>query len=98
MALIERMGEGLARRMDRRRLLRRAAGAVFGMTTAIAIKGFRPDRAFASSCGAYDQGCYCNPPNGTYCTAYSYDYCYGASCNTSLCSVNLSSYPDTGGC
>lgn len=97
MATIERLGEGLARRMDRRHVLKRTAAAVFGVTAAFATRGFSPDRALASACGAYDTGCYCNPAGGTYCTAYDYNYCSGANCNTP-CSAYTRVYPYTGGC
>lgn len=70
MTTIERMGEGLARRIDRRRFLRRSAAAIFGAAAVWAAQGIRVPGASAQAGVCYDykrDQCYCNPLGGWYC-------------------------------
>jgi len=93
-ARIERIGEGLARRVDRRRFLRRSAGAVFGFAAAWSVHGFGAPGALAGYCDYFSSSCYCSPPGYGYCS--SSDYCNGSYCNTAYCSYDTSDWP--GGC
>ena len=56
MSLLERAGEGLARRMNRRKVVRRAAGAIFGTVAAWSVKGLRGSAQLADYCTYVEQG------------------------------------------
>ena len=51
MTTVERVGEGLARQLNRRQTLKRAAVAVFGAVAAWTVEGFRGNSALAQQCG-----------------------------------------------
>ena len=94
MTLVEHSGEMLARRIDRKRFLRRAAGTVFGSVTALAVGGIRSPTAFATgSCPNNQDQCNCHPLNSKYCTSFSSSYCSGSAC-AGGCTYNNSVYPD----
>jgi hypothetical protein len=59
MTTFERGGEGLARRVSRRRLLDRWAAAVFGMAAAVAVDGFGVRPALAQACAVTTNECHC---------------------------------------
>lgn len=82
MTMVERVGEGLARRTSRRRTLKRASMAVFGAVAAWTTQGFKGDGALAYHCGYVTEGdCTCNPPYGLYCNRMDNSYCTGAACS-----------------
>jgi hypothetical protein len=105
MSRVERLSEAIARRVDRRRVLDRAAGTTFAMAAGLAVKSFRTPAVLAqedhpcnsSTCVNYECGtCYCNPPPGGYCINTSDSYCVGSKCNASAgCSYDYSGYPNT---
>lgn len=102
MTVVEKLGERLARRMDRRRLVSRSAAAMFGLVAAWATEGIRPRGALAYHCSLIDTGrCYCRPVNNTYCTNIGTDAahnCVGADCYSGHCTRDLSGYPSNNGC
>jgi hypothetical protein len=98
MTLVERTGEQLARRIDRRQFLSRTAAAIFGTAAAFAYQGIRAPRALGDGpCpwAGNPYGCHCQPLGGTYCSSHSSSYCSGASC-AGGCTVNKSIWPSTG--
>lgn len=79
----ERIGETLARRMHRRKLLNKAAAAMFGGVAAWSVSGLWPDRALAAACTEFSNVCTCNPPvtdDRHYCTDFDVSFCSGSSC------------------
>jgi|SRR6478609_11713086 len=85
MALIERASEELARQVDRRRFMRRIAGAAFGLAATVATGKTLPQAALTS-------GCFCSPPGFGYCTYRNASYCNGAQC-AGGCTFNTNYYP-----
>ena len=82
MTLVERVGEGLARRTNRRTTLKRAAAAVFGAVAAWSVEGFRGNGALAQQCEYVTEGdCSCNPPYGVYCNHLDPSFCAGSGCS-----------------
>lgn len=81
MTLVERVGEGLARRLNRRQTLKQAAVAVFGAVAAWTVEGFRGDGALADHCGVVTDNCSCSPPQGLYCDGLDPSFCAGAACS-----------------
>ena len=76
MAVVERVGEALARRLDRRRVVGRAAAAAFGAVAAWAVEGIGPTGALATHCAITSSDCRCRPPEGRFCSGSP---CNGAS-------------------
>ena len=69
MTMVERVGEELARQLNRRQTLKRAAVAVFGVVAAWTVEGFRGKSALAQQCGfVTEDNCTCTPPEGVYCS------------------------------
>lgn len=109
MSLVERSGEELARFIDRRKFLRKAAITIFSFATASAINLDQVLNAEAScsySCpGAAccphggtisDKVCQCSPSNGNICPSSD---CNLYDCKTSVgCNPDLSTYPGSSGC
>ena len=81
MMWVERVGEGLARRLNRRMALKRAAVAVFGAVAAWTVEGFRGNSALADHCGIVTGDCACSPPEGLYCNGLDPSFCAGAACS-----------------
>ena len=82
MTTVERVGEGLARQLNRRQMLKRAAVAVFGAVAAWTVEGFRGNSALADHCGYVTEGtCTCTPPEGLYCSGLDQSFCAGSSCS-----------------
>lgn len=81
MTLVERVGEGLARRLNRRQTLQRAAVAAFGAVAAWTVEGFRGNGALADHCGVTTDDCACRPPQGLYCDGLDPSFCAGAACS-----------------
>jgi hypothetical protein len=80
MAIVTRVGEQLARRIDRRRAATKAAAAVFAWTAAWATQGPFGSSALANECQsvtAFD--CTCNFPWGN-CREFDDQFCNGAQC------------------
>ena len=76
MTMVERAGEVLARRLDRRKTMRRAAAATFGLVAAWATQGIHPPGTLATHCRRVTEGdCTCNPPGGRYCSGCSGSRC-----------------------
>ena len=61
MRVVERAGEVVTRRVDRRAFLRKTAAAAFGITAAWAVEGIGMTSAFANSCQRTETGCSCSP-------------------------------------
>jgi hypothetical protein len=81
MTMVERVGEGLARRLNRRQAVKRAAAAVFGMIAAWTVEGIRAPGALASHCALVSTGdCTCDPAYGIYCKRLNESYCAGSAC------------------
>ncbi|MDF3041526.1 MAG: hypothetical protein K0Q71_4232 [Thermomicrobiales bacterium] len=82
MTTVERVGEGLARQLNRRQTLKRAAVAVFGAVAAWTVEGFRGRSGLAQQCGVVTEGtCSCTPPEGVYCSGLDESFCAGAQCD-----------------
>ena len=81
MTLVERVGEGLERTLDRRAALKRGAVALFGAVAAWTVEGFSGDGALADHCGISTDNCACTPPEGLYCDALDPSFCTGAACS-----------------
>ena len=81
MMMVERVGEGLARQLNRRQMLKRAAVAVFGAVAAWTVEGFRGNGALADHCGIVTDICTCAPPQGLYCNGLDPSFCAGAACS-----------------
>ena len=81
MTTVERVGEGLARQLNRRQTLKRAAVAVFGAVAAWTVEGFRGKSALAQQCGVVTEDtCSCTPPEGLYCSGLDESYCAASQC------------------
>lgn len=88
MSSVERIGEKLARTIDRRKFLDRTARTIFGIVAAGAAElVLVPDAEARDYCAYHESVCACNPPNGTYCNG-----CYYANC-PSNCSFYTGYYP-----
>lgn len=97
MSIISRAGEGLARSINRRTLLKRASTALFGAVAAMSVEGWRRNSALAGHCAYVTTGdCSCNPPYGTFCSQMDSSYCSGATCSGG-CSFD-ESWRYVGGC
>ncbi len=82
MAIVGRAGETLARSINRRQALKKAAAAVFGAVAAFSVDGIRRNSALADHCRYVTSGdCACNPPYGTYCTQLDESFCSGSTCS-----------------
>lgn len=88
MTMVERFGEGLARRMDRRRVLRRSAVAAFGLASAWAVEGFAAPAEVAQTCAATSSRDQCNLPGVGSCGRKG---CNGAACK-GACKLDTSWY------
>jgi hypothetical protein len=90
--IMERMGEALARQIDRRAALKGACVAGFGAVAAVVSTGFVGTKAaYAGTCQTTKASCYCNPPGGRYCNL---DKCSGENCCCG-CSFYYSPYSST---
>ncbi|MBA3413876.1 MAG: hypothetical protein H0U10_01445 [Chloroflexia bacterium] len=97
MALVGRVGEELARTINRRTVVKRAAAAVFGAVAAWSVEGFSRNKALASHCAYVTTGdCSCNPPYGEFCARIDGSYCTGSAC-TGGCTYD-ESWRYVGGC
>lgn len=90
----KRIGEVVARRIDRRRFMNRSAMTIFGAAAAFAVEGIRTRGVLAQTCQTTSSYCSCNPPNGRYCVNMSPSYCSGASC-AGGCTWNYTFYSST---
>ena len=82
MTTVERVGEGLARHLNRRQTLKRAVVAVFGAVAAWTVEGPRGKSALAQQCGFVTEGtCTCTPPEGLYCSELDPSFCAGSVCS-----------------
>jgi hypothetical protein len=81
MSTVERVGEGLARQLNRRQTLKRAAVALFGAVAAWTVEGFRGNSALAQHCGIVTDSCGCAPPGGLYCSGLDPSFCSGSACS-----------------
>jgi hypothetical protein len=76
MTMVDRVGEGLARQLNRRQTLKR--GAVAAWT----VEGFRSKSALAQQCGfVTEETCTCTPPEGLYCSGLDPSFCAGSACS-----------------
>ncbi|MCC6313490.1 MAG: hypothetical protein IT337_05720 [Thermomicrobiales bacterium] len=97
MSMVGRAGEGLARTINRRTALKKAAAAVFGAVAAWSVEGVHRNSALADVCTYVTAGdCACNPPYGEFCSNLDPSYCSGSSC-ASGCSYD-ESWWYVGGC
>ena len=81
MTMVERVGEGLARQLNRRTTVKRAAAALFGAVAAWSVEGVKGQSELAGYCSYVTAGdCTCNPPNGLYCRRMEASFCSGAAC------------------
>lgn len=87
MTTIARATEEVARRIDRRKFLRRTAAAVFSFTVGGAVAGIRAPAAWATHCDFTDDACQCGPLNGQYCVG-----CRDAAC-PSNCTAHMGHCP-----
>ena len=81
MTTVERVGEGLARQLNRRQTLKRAAVAVFGAVAAWTVEGFRGNGTLAQTCSFVSDNCGCAPPGGVYCNGLDPSFCAGSACS-----------------
>ncbi|MFM9105510.1 MAG: hypothetical protein ACKOWF_02290 [Chloroflexota bacterium] len=97
MSVIGRMGEAMARSINRRQALKRASVVVFGVVSALAVRGPRGDSALAGYCTYITTGdCTCNPADGAYCNRFDESFCDGARCSGGCKVDDVTSY--VGGC
>lgn len=86
MNMVGRAAEEIARRIDRRTLLTRAAAGAFGFTAAAAVSGLRAPAAWANHCAVTSSSCQCSPLNGRYCANCQQAGCpNGCSAHTGDC-------------
>lgn len=83
--VVDRLGEGLARRVARRQFLKKASAAVFGVVAVWAVEGFQVPGARAGQCYTTEAEYGCSPPYGRYCLNLSSQYCVGSDCNSPYC-------------
>jgi hypothetical protein len=81
MTMVERVGEGLARLLNRRQVLQRAGVAVFGAVAAWTVEGVRGNSALAQTCSFVTGNCGCSPPGGVYCNGLDPSFCAGSACS-----------------
>ena len=81
MTTVERVGERLARQLNRREMLKRAAVAVFGAVAAWTVEGFRGNGALAQQCSFVSDNCGCTPPGGRFCSGLEPSFCSGSVCS-----------------
>ena len=81
MTTVERVGEGLARQLNRRQTLKRAAVALFGAVAAWTVEGFRANSALAQTCSFVSDNCGCTPPGGLFCSGLDPSFCAGSACS-----------------
>jgi hypothetical protein len=94
MMTVERVGEALTRRIDRRQFLRRSAGAIFGLVAAWAVEGVRTPSALAWHCiHVWSWTCSCSPIGGRYCAQC--DPAYSSNCDLTVCDWYYGVHPDT---
>jgi hypothetical protein len=93
MTLVQRIGEDLARRTNRRRFLGRAAQLSFAAVAAVSASGLYSRSAFAA-CTYNTNLSYCQPPDGIYCSG---GRCSGEHC-TGDCSADRTTGYDGSGC
>jgi hypothetical protein len=86
MTTVERTSEVLARQIGRRRLLNRAAAAVFGLVAAWSVEGIRAPGALADTCADKSGVNRCNFPNGS-----CGKFCDGSRCK-GACKFDTSFY------
>ena len=97
MTFIGRMGETMARSINRRQALKRVSVAIFGTMSALAVRGPRGDSALAAYCTYITTGdCTCNPSEAGYCNRLDESYCQGARCSGGCEVDDTTSY--VGGC
>jgi hypothetical protein len=98
--MVERVGEALARRIDRRLTAKKAAGFLFAWTAAWATQGPFGPSALANECQAVTEyDCTCNFPFGRegrqlYCNKKNPNNCDGAQCGGN-CQYNYDYYEST---
>jgi len=84
MGIVQRIGEGLARRTTRRHGVKMALGGLFGTAAAWAVEGPFGSGALAERCVIRYESESCSPPRGWYCNDPSVggdpSYCDGAKC------------------
>jgi hypothetical protein len=98
MSIVERSGERLARFIDRRKFLKRAAITLFSFATATAISLDQVLTAHASYCSLPIRDvCNCDPPNSKYCNNIKSSYCNGSTCADG-CTSDTHGWPSSGGC
>lgn len=94
MTLVGRVGETLARRINRRQSVQRAATALFALAAAWSTQGPFGSSALANECESTTEfDCSCNFPWG-FCTDYDRNYCDGAQCKGG-CEYDYAFYPST---
>ena len=94
MSFVYKAGEVVARRMDRRRLLKRTAAGVFGVTAAWAVEGVRAPSALARTCVSVSSACHC-APIGPWCNTVEQEWCDNGKC-AGGCMFYHEIYPPTG--
>lgn len=79
MTAFEKAGETVARRIDRRRMLKRSAASIFGVVAAWAVEGIRPPSALARTCTSVSSSCACQPI-GEFCNTIRPEWCKKGAC------------------
>ena len=98
MSLVVRIGEGLARRLDRRVALRRASAATFGVVAAWSVEGINPRSALADHCAYHEDEIQCGPAPDGLCNDHDKSYCNGGQCVPAAgCTIDETYHPP-GGC
>ena len=96
MTIVGRVGEGLARRTNRRETVTRTAATIFGLAAAWAAQGPFGSAALAGACAERSGYPYCQPPGEAYCTNPDWggraSYCDGARCS-GPCTLDTAYYP-----
>jgi hypothetical protein len=92
---VEGFGESVARVIDRRKFLSRAAIALAGAVAALAAEGtLSPSWAVSVNgpCPNPTRAGHCNPPNGVYCTPRSEKCTSDGGCQSPACTFLTTSY------
>jgi hypothetical protein len=93
--------EEAARKISRRRLLRRALDSAFFAVAFWSLEGvLKPNPAIAATCNFYKPPgtYYCSPPSAGYCSSYSGSYCSGADCAGGCTPSGCGGYFDSANC
>lgn len=80
MSVVDRAGESVARKVDRRSMISRGAAGLFGAVAAWTVSGFKAPPALARTCTTQSSSCAC-APIGSFCNTIRSEFCYKGACS-----------------